>query len=1225
MDTSYDVSPAKGNLMATPDPGALQFSLMFFAASNDALLESRYELILESARFADARGFTSVWVPERHFTDFGCLYPNPAVLHAALARETRHLQLRAGSVVIPLHDPLRIAEEWAMVDNLSGGRVGISAATGWNPNDFAFFPDRYANRRDEMYRGLATVRSLWRGDPVRVRNGVGKGVDVRIQPRPVQRELPVWLTAAGSPDTFIRAGELGLNVLTHLLDHDVEDIAQRIALYREARAAHGWDPEAGEVTVMLHTFIGEDNDTVREEVRGPYTAWLKANAGLLKGLAANRNESVDIDALSMEDKDAFANFLFERFYASRALMGTPQTCMRLLERLQGIGVTEIACLLDFGPRAELILEHLPHLHALSEHYRSHARPDVASLPELRDRARAQLRERAKPATSDAPAKPARDTMADVRARCVEEISCADFYERLGRSGAQFGPQFRGIERIWRRDGESLAEVRLLHEGVVPSGGGMYPPFLDACLQVFAAALPRQLEGSDGEAVYLPVGLGTFTHLKPAPGHVFSHAVLKSDPRAAGDQLEGDIEIFDDEGDRVCEVRGFRVQRTALDASLVEDPDAQLFYRVAWRAKALAMAATSTPGTWIVFVDELGVGDALVTMLEAGGDRCVRVRRGAAPLRLDSGSVQIPPADAGAMTWILDNHGRDPRSPLKGIVHLWSLDGTLSDTADVAALERVQHEGIDTMLRIVQVLATEASPVRLWVATRGAQPVANPDPDPEPAQALVWGFGKTIAVENPTVWGGLIDLDAEPADDCARHLAQVLRSDGNEALIGIRGGQTFVPRLVSEPETPEAPPAFEWNQATYLVTGGLGGLGLETARWLVERGARHLVLIGRHVSEDLNGAGAGQDGRTSPQVAALRARGVEVACVAADVADQAQLAAAIDGIEARGWPPLRGVVHAAGIGRPGKLDELTPEAMAEVLRPKVTGAWSLHRAVAGRALDFFVMYSSATHQLGILGQGVAAYSAANAFLDGLAQLRARRGEPALTICWGPWARVGMAAQTGNDQRLRGFGITGLEPESGLRALGHLLGRARAEAWVISVDWAKLLEADADLSSTPFVSELRLASAGGESEEVLAARQALFEALSQAPAKLRRDLMLGHIQQHAMDVMRLDSRDAVDWRRGLFDIGMDSLMALELKNRLQASLGLPIPSTLAFTYPDIHAISGYLVQRIFPDAAVAMVASALDAAIEQRVLAAAAQIEDLDEAEMESLLARKLESL
>jgi acyl carrier protein len=299
-------------------------------------------------------------------------------------------------------------------------------------------------------------------------------------------------------------------------------------------------------------------------------------------------------------------------------------------------------------------------------------------------------------------------------------------------------------------------------------------------------------------------------------------------------------------------------------------------------------------------------------------------------------------------------------------------------------------------------------------------------------------------------------------------------------------------------------------------------------------------------------------------------------------------------------------------------------MDDVLRPKVAGTWALHRALESVPLDFFVMFSSATHQLGLLGQGVAAYSAANAFLDALAHWRRGRDLPGLSICWGPWATVGMAAQTGNDQRLRGFGIEGIAPDQGLRAVGHLLGSDRAEAWVLPVEWAKLFEADADLKSTPFVSELASADAGQESEEVLARRAELLGRLGDAPGKLRQKLLVEHIQDHVVDVMRLESREAVDWRRGLFDIGMDSLMALELKSRLQTSLGVPIPSTLAFTYPDVHAMAGYLLTQLFPSGDVEDDAAS-DTDVEERLATVATQIEGLDDAEMETLLARKLETL
>ena len=188
---------------------AMKFGLMFFTSGESAADQNKYRLVLDSAKFADRHGFSSVWVPERHFTALGCLYPNPAVLQAALARETQHIRLQAGSVVLPLHHPLRIAEEWAMVDNLSGGRVGVSFATGWNPSDFAFFPDRYASRHQAMYRGIHEIRKLWRGEAVPITRGDGQSQTVRIYPTPIQAELPIWVTAASNPQTFIKAGRTG--------------------------------------------------------------------------------------------------------------------------------------------------------------------------------------------------------------------------------------------------------------------------------------------------------------------------------------------------------------------------------------------------------------------------------------------------------------------------------------------------------------------------------------------------------------------------------------------------------------------------------------------------------------------------------------------------------------------------------------------------------------------------------------------------------------------------------------------------------------------------------------------------------------------------------------------------------------------------------------------------------------------------------------------------------
>jgi len=346
--------------------GAMAFSVMFFAATQNPLDGDKYKLVLEAARFADQHAFESVWVPERHFTAMGGLYPNAAVLHAALARETRRVRLMAGSVVAPLHHPIRIAEEWSMVDNLSGGRVGVSFASGWNPDDFAFFPERYPERHAKLLETVETVRRLWRGGEIDVTNGAGRPARVRILPTPLQKELPVWITAAGNPRTFEVAGELGANVLTHLLDQDMDELAGKIVRYRAARAAHGHDPATGRVSVMVHTFLGPDLVATRERVRGPFCAYLKSSRRLLAGLAHSRGRDIDVAALSERDLDDFVNFLFERFYSTRALIGTPESCAPLVAKLHAAGVNEIASLLDFGQTVDDVLGGLPSLAALQQ-------------------------------------------------------------------------------------------------------------------------------------------------------------------------------------------------------------------------------------------------------------------------------------------------------------------------------------------------------------------------------------------------------------------------------------------------------------------------------------------------------------------------------------------------------------------------------------------------------------------------------------------------------------------------------------------------------------------------------------------------------------------------------------------------------------------------------------------------------------------------------------------
>ncbi|AKQ66397.1 Non-ribosomal peptide synthetase [Myxococcus hansupus] len=343
----------------------LGFSLFYFAADEGAAGAERYRLLLEGARFADRHGFEAVWTPERHLHAFGGLYPNPSVTGAAIAAITERVAIRAGSVVLPLHHPVRVAEEWSLVDNLSKGRVGISVAPGWHANDFVLAPDNYADRRERSRQDLDTVRRLWRGETLRFPNGAGSPVDVRLRPSPVQKELPVWLTAAGNPDTFREAGRLGAGVLTHLLGQRWEELEERIALYREAWREAGHAGE-GHVTLMLHTFVGHDVERVREVVEGPLRRYLSDSADLMRGLGRTLGVDLDPSSVRPEDLDALVERAFGRFFEGAGLFGTPRTCREQVARIEALGVDEVACLVDFGVDADAVLASLPALDAVRQ-------------------------------------------------------------------------------------------------------------------------------------------------------------------------------------------------------------------------------------------------------------------------------------------------------------------------------------------------------------------------------------------------------------------------------------------------------------------------------------------------------------------------------------------------------------------------------------------------------------------------------------------------------------------------------------------------------------------------------------------------------------------------------------------------------------------------------------------------------------------------------------------
>ena len=343
----------------------MDISLMFFGADDVGAGShlGKFDEIMRIARVADSLGFAAIWTPERHFQQVGQVFPSPPVLSAALAAVTERIAVRAGSVVLPLHHPLRVVEDWSVVDNLSRGRVGISVATGWHSTDFVLAPDRFQGRRERALEQIPLLRRLWAGDEVEFVDGAGRTVAVRPAPRPCSDRLPLWLTTSGSPRTWEAAGRLRTNILGAASGQTREELADRIRLYREAYQAAPAQLGAidqGTVTLMAHCYVGADRTDAVRRAGGPLRRYLRS---YVSQTAANHDGGPTAE-LTDEQTERLTSFAVRRHLAWGSMIGSPEDCGATLRDLRELGCDEVACLIDFGLGADDVLAGLYRLDEL---------------------------------------------------------------------------------------------------------------------------------------------------------------------------------------------------------------------------------------------------------------------------------------------------------------------------------------------------------------------------------------------------------------------------------------------------------------------------------------------------------------------------------------------------------------------------------------------------------------------------------------------------------------------------------------------------------------------------------------------------------------------------------------------------------------------------------------------------------------------------------------------
>jgi len=595
----------------------------------------------------------------------------------------------------------------------------------------------------------------------------------------------------------------------------------------------------------------------------------------------------------------------------------------------------------------------------------------------------------------------------------------------------------------------------------------------------------------------------------------------------------------------------------------------LCYRAVWQEQRVDRQDRSiASGLWVVCADQSW--PALTRALEASGRRACYVT-------VDTYQRDI--AAAGA---------------IEGVLHLWQAPLDVD-----AAPASIDDGGVTRLAGLVRALAARAQAPRLWIATRGATTAGSGVTSPSAASLL--GMGRCIFLEHPQLKGGLIDLDAlEGAGDAQAVVNELLDARG-EDCVALRSSSRYVSRLETyrpaDVTLPELP-----RDGAYLITGGLGAVGLEAARYLADRLAGGLVLMGR----------------TAPSAEALETlrrlehNGSRVFVVQGDVADEAALVDALATLSANSLT-LRGIVHAAGVNDQRPVLELDDERIRTTLAPKALGAVHLHRLTRDMALDFFVTCSSVTAVWGSAHQ--AHYAAANAFLDGLVDLRRRRGLPGLSINWGPWGGAGMSMRDGGRRVTQG-GLRLMEPDAAIATAGQLLASADSRVVVADVDWTRLKDLYQVHSRQPLFAQVGVQ----DSAAMSSAASALVSKLQALAPVDRVERLSGLIAALVADVLRLSSDQIIDRDRGFFDLGVDSLMSVQIKDRIQQLLGRVYPASLCFDYPTVTTLVEHLVEEVCSEPALAAAARP-----ETRAAVHDRDIQDLSDEQVAALIDEEMKAL
>ncbi|WP_428338472.1 type I polyketide synthase [Mycobacterium sp.] len=811
-------------------------------------------------------------------------------------------------------------------------------------------------------------------------------------------------------------------------------------------------------------------------------------------------------------------------------------------------------------------------------------------------------------------------------KSVATIDHDEFYTRARAVGFDYGDAFQSVTGIRSGDGWATADIAT----PVQIAGDIdhyrfHPALIDGAFQTLIGT--TLLELNTDEDAYLPVRIRRSAIYRAPEDQMTAQIAVVS---ATKDEIESDITLIGSDGDLLAVFTGFTLQALSASSRMSPERIDKGLYEIEWIARDevgddSGGAATSPDSlSWLIFLDTDGVGTTLADQLRRSGHRVrVVLRQPVGALTKVDGGYALNPQQPEQLHQLIAAH-LESDGDLAGIINCWPLDiaaepgGHHADSAG----EMNDYLGVFTILHLAKAFAEhDATLARLYVLTSNAQPASGTE-RLAVEQAAVWGLGRVFGQQEfADRWGGLIDIDdADDRTTTASRICDHILAESTEDQIAIRGDTVLVPRLRQVTGLRQAFPTKLTPDATYVVTGGGGALGRIVATYLAERGARHIALLSRsEVPPRDQWPLLPDDHRHHATITTIRKiehLGARVTTASVDITDADEVTGWLNNHLDNGGRPIRGIIHAAGTVGDRLLVNMTEDDFTTVMAPKVTGARVLHNAFHGSDLEFFVMFGSAGSVIASPGQGN--YAAANAVLDAFAHYRQAQGLPALTIGWGPWS-VGMVEELKLEKIYAQRGIELITPAAGTRILDRLINEKRANVIAISADWAQARRAGIGGQVPPMFSEL---GAAETSSEAVDSESSILEFLSACPAANRFELVASHVQQVAAAVFEIAAAD-IGPDDGLDDIGMDSLMAMDFRLRVNAMFAIDLPLLELLRGVSVNS----LADRILADL---HLADAGPPAVADEVSAGGAPddhvdrlIEQLSEAELREVLA-ELES-